>query len=432
MKKPILQLTLAGLMGLLVAPECLAQEASQTWPLRQGPYVSLIGTYLMPEGDGLKATPTGTIAAGFRRDWYAVEFGGSFEHMKTRDGGGFVQYGGSINGLVFPFTNADHHFLRGLYGVVEFGGQQNRNYPSSAGPQKFLTITYAGGLGNLLPFSFGRYEFALRTEALYRYANRAAAVNEPNGDIPVPGYFRTLVINVGLQLPLGLKPRPVPVTPEPAAAVVPAEETLPPPPPPPPAPPPPPPCKTPAPGEKISLAGCGTGDMIVLHGVNFEFNKATLTPNAKTILDNVGEELVTYPAIKVEIDGHTDGKGSASYNQRLSQRRADAARDYLVSKGVAAERMTAEGFGASQPVASNDTDEGRELNRRVALKIVAGTATPAGAAPAPAGPAAPGAAAAPTSAPAGDATPASPPAPPKSDSSDLDFLKDDGSQSHKK
>lgn len=139
-------------------------------------------------------------------------------------------------------------------------------------------------------------------------------------------------------------------------------------------PPPPPPCKTPMPGERISLGGCGTGDVIVLRGVNFEFDRATLTANAKTILDQVAGELNAYPAIEVEVSGHTDSKGSDSYNQLLSEERAASVVTYLAEMGIDRSRMTSLGFGESKPVSDNDSDEGRELNRRVELRITAGIA----------------------------------------------------------
>lgn len=194
----------------------------------------------------------------------------------------------------------------------------------------------------------------------------------------------------------------------------------------PPPPPPPPECKTPAPGEKISLAGCGTGDHIVLKGVNFDTNKATLTPNAKTLLNDVSGQLQKYPTLDVEIDGYTDSKGSAKYNQKLSERRAASVKKYLVeSGGITADRMTSVGYGEANPVADNSTEDGRELNRRVELKITGGpaassgsetapaatetapVAAPEAAAPAAAAPAAPASSAAPSE-PANDEAPAAP------------------------
>ncbi len=130
-----------------------------------------------------------------------------------------------------------------------------------------------------------------------------------------------------------------------------------------------PPCQAPMPGQAINLAGCAIGDTIVLRGVNFDFDKATLTPNAKTILDGVAAALLARADIKVELGGHTDSKGSDVYNEKLSDRRSKSVKEYLVSAGVPADRMTTRGYGEVVPVADNATDEGRELNRRVELKV---------------------------------------------------------------
>ncbi|QHS11509.1 OmpA family protein [Sinimarinibacterium sp. NLF-5-8] len=140
-----------------------------------------------------------------------------------------------------------------------------------------------------------------------------------------------------------------------------------------PLPPPPPPCKTPEAGERVSLSGCGTGDVIVLRGVNFDFNKSSLTANAMRLLDMVADELKANPHIDVEIGGHTDSKGADAYNQRLSEQRAQSVRGYLIGEGVAAGQLSARGYGENNPIADNDTEAGRELNRRVELKII-GTA----------------------------------------------------------
>ena len=137
-----------------------------------------------------------------------------------------------------------------------------------------------------------------------------------------------------------------------------------------PAPPPPAPCQMPEAGQPVSLEGCKTGDTIVLHGVNFDFNKATLTLNAKSLLDQVAGALVARPDIKVEVEGHTDGKGGDAYNQRLSEARAESVEHYLAGHGVDPARMSARGFGKTMPIADNSTDEGREQNRRVELKVL--------------------------------------------------------------
>jgi OOP family OmpA-OmpF porin len=106
---------------------------------------------------------------------------------------------------------------------------------------------------------------------------------------------------------------------------------------------------------------------IVLRGVEFAFNRAELTGTSSVILDVAVEQLERCPNIPMEIDGHTDSVGAEAYNQGLGQRRAEAVRRYLVSKGLRSSRLTARSYGESRPVASNDTEEGRQTNRRVEL-----------------------------------------------------------------
>ncbi len=106
---------------------------------------------------------------------------------------------------------------------------------------------------------------------------------------------------------------------------------------------------------------------LILEGVNFETGKATLTPESQTILDGVAESLVANEEIRVQVTGHTDNTGSRALNMRLSRARADAVRQYLIDKGVAADRLTAAGLGPDKPIASNRTAEGRAQNRRVEL-----------------------------------------------------------------
>jgi outer membrane protein OmpA-like peptidoglycan-associated protein len=100
--------------------------------------------------------------------------------------------------------------------------------------------------------------------------------------------------------------------------------------------------------------------------VHFNFNEATIQPRSYGLLDQVARVLVEHPEIvQVIIEGHTDDWGTAEYNRGLSQRRAEAVRDYLSRKGVALERMQAQGFGEDRPVQANATKAGRAANRRV-------------------------------------------------------------------
>lgn len=106
---------------------------------------------------------------------------------------------------------------------------------------------------------------------------------------------------------------------------------------------------------------------VILEGVNFETNKAELRPESRAILDRVAESLKGYPELMVEVQGHTDSRGSADLNRKLSQARAETVRDYLIANGVAASRLTARGYGPGMPAADNTTDAGRAKNRRVEL-----------------------------------------------------------------
>jgi outer membrane protein OmpA-like peptidoglycan-associated protein len=111
------------------------------------------------------------------------------------------------------------------------------------------------------------------------------------------------------------------------------------------------------------------GKKVVLTGVNFEFNKATLTIESGTTLTMAYNALVANPGVQVEISGHTDNVGSQEYNQVLSLERAQAVRSWLVQKGIASNRMKTVGKGKNEPVTSNDTDAGRAENRRIEFYV---------------------------------------------------------------
>ena len=120
--------------------------------------------------------------------------------------------------------------------------------------------------------------------------------------------------------------------------------------------------------ERLVIKPVPMGPPEVLHGVNFEFDSARLTPNAKTVLRGVAERLLAHSDSEVEIAGHTDSKGSDEYNQALSERRAESVRDFLIDLGVDPGRLQARGYGDTRPVDSNATDEGRERNRRIEMR----------------------------------------------------------------
>jgi len=131
-------------------------------------------------------------------------------------------------------------------------------------------------------------------------------------------------------------------------------------------PPPPPP---PPPPQKAAPAPPPVKEKIVLRGVNFDFDKATIRPDAKVILDEAAAILKRNPDVMINVDGYTDGIGTKEYNQKLSERRAASVADYLGKAGVDRSHLTPRGFGLTNPVDTNKTKEGRAKNRRVELLV---------------------------------------------------------------
>lgn len=125
-------------------------------------------------------------------------------------------------------------------------------------------------------------------------------------------------------------------------------------------------------GSGVDVTETGDGKSILVNlpdGVTFAVDSTTISPSFQTTLDQIATSLKTYPDSLVDVYGHTDSTGSDSYNQNLSERRARAVADYLSMRGVTSARIRSQGFGEQYPVASNDTAEGRSLNRRVEIKI---------------------------------------------------------------
>jgi len=126
-------------------------------------------------------------------------------------------------------------------------------------------------------------------------------------------------------------------------------------------------------GLKVDASGCAVqteAQSVVLKGVTFLPGSATLTADAKTVLDAAAASLAADKSLKVELGGYTDSQGKDAANLALSQRRAASARTYLISKGIEGDRLTAKGYGEASPIADNNTVEGRAENRRVELKVV--------------------------------------------------------------
>ena len=240
------------------------------------------------------------------------------------------------------------------YVALGFGRQEHRNvYSVDANG----TFSLGGGIRGQMAKHFSGF-----AQVLYR-------MDMDGKTQPWHDNYEDWIYSVGVSFDFGGKPPPPP----------PAPKSEPPPPP----PPPPNPdldgdgvlnehdkCPNTRKGAVVDLDGCEVEAVISLEGVHFDFDKATLRPEAKAVLDGAAALLDKHERVVVEVAGHTDSTGPEDYNQGLSERRANSVKDYLVSKGVQAQRLQAKGYGESMPVASNDTKEGRAENRRVELIVL--------------------------------------------------------------
>ncbi|HEY4339109.1 MAG TPA: OmpA family protein [Steroidobacteraceae bacterium] len=245
---------------------------------------------------------------------------------------------GNRSGMVSPYIGLGLGAVRTDYSL---NGGGSPGYDTRLGVE-----TEVGLMVKMWESTDKTSKLSLRPELKMRWADP--------GNANLKDYLYT----VGVQYSFGGSPvaAPVPVA---AQAPPPPPPPLPPPPPPPAPPPPPPPPAFPA--AKAS---------ITIEGVNFAFNKSDLTADSRPVLDGVANGLKQHPRVKVEIQGHTDSVGKPAYNLKLSQRRAESVRSYLIMDGVPEDQLMAKGYGETQPVASNKDAEGRAKNRRVVMYVL--------------------------------------------------------------
>ena len=122
--------------------------------------------------------------------------------------------------------------------------------------------------------------------------------------------------------------------------------------------------------KNIVLKSIEVGKKVILKNVFYDFDKATLRPQSQTELNLLAKLMSENPGIRIELGSHTDNKGTEKYNLDLSQRRSQSVLEYLVSKGIDVSRLVAKGYGFTQPIAGNDTEQGRQLNRRTDFTII--------------------------------------------------------------
>ncbi|HNW88483.1 MAG TPA: OmpA family protein [Bacteroidales bacterium] len=113
-----------------------------------------------------------------------------------------------------------------------------------------------------------------------------------------------------------------------------------------------------------------TGSVVVLRNIFFDFDKFDLKPESQVELNRLVDLLNKNKTMKIEIGGHTDNKGSAEYNQKLSENRAKSVYEYLINKGIDKTRLSYKGYGLTKPIESNDSEEGRAINRRTEFKVI--------------------------------------------------------------
>ena len=122
--------------------------------------------------------------------------------------------------------------------------------------------------------------------------------------------------------------------------------------------------------KDVQLKNVSVGTKIVLRNIFFDFDKSTLKPESTNELQRLIKLLIDIPTLKIEIGGHTDSKGSDDYNLKLSASRAKTVVEYLTKAGIALDRLKSNGYGEAQAIETNETEEGRALNRRTEFTII--------------------------------------------------------------
>ena len=353
MKKKLLCCALLGAMTL--ANTAMAQDYDDRWYLTAG------AAYNFQDEDR-DTDSDGELNLGFGKFWsplWSVDF--QLNWLNPQKEGtelNFSQYGASVD--------FRRHWPRETWSPYLVGGigfqrseEEYDNFPNPDSPAQRESTNLATKLGAGVQFETGPVDLRVETGVRFDF-------NDDSQVAPGDDYFTDYYASLNVLFPLG-----------PEAAV---------------APPPPPAescadkdsdgdgvndcddkCPNSQAGQTIGPDGCPVPVSIDLKGVNFDFDKSTLRPDAVAILNEAVEILKRYPELKVEVAGHTDECGSDEYNQGLSERRSRAVYDYLTSNGIDAARMTGpNGYGESRPLENlGDDFPGckSETNRRTELNV---------------------------------------------------------------
>ncbi len=309
------------------------------------------------------------IGAGIRLTWYflprlALEYEGDMTKTRSSVVGDLTALNHRPDLIYYiPFNDKLNLLLGGGWTGTQYATDTTKNQ-------------YDSGLNAMVGIKYCLSDvWSWRTDLM-------ADFKDPSDQTPHGARTTTYNIRLGFNRFIGGNARNSPCyqagpapAPAPAPAVTPAPQPAPTPPPqqppvtPPPQPQPQPPVVTPTPqpAPPVTPPPPVRRDLLTLVGNNFEFDKSVLTAGAKDTLQQAIKLLKENPTVNVEIQGHTDSKGTNAYNQALSERRANSVKAYFVSQGISASRITTVGFGEEKPIATNETDAGRAQNRRVVI-----------------------------------------------------------------
>jgi len=358
MNKKLLCAALLGGLGLAQAAS--AQEFDDRW------YVSgSTGVNLQDHDRGTEDAIFGTVGFGkFLNPNVSLDTELNYQnaHKNINRNLWWSQYGVSVDAR-YHFRHADSKFWPYLRGGL--GWQRHEEefiVPLPTSPWKHKDSNAAVNLGVGMQLNLGRVNVRTEVGSRIDFDNKQARIGSQEN------LFTDVLASVGLTLALGPEPV-VPVAPAPAApqqtcadmdddgdGVNNCNDK----------------CPNSQAGQTIGPDGCPVPVSIDLKGVNFDFDKATLRPDAVAILNEATEILKRYPELKVEVAGHTDQCGKEGYNQKLSEKRAKTVYDFLTSNGVDASRLAGpNGYGFSRPLEDKGTNKlpacKSETNRRTEL-----------------------------------------------------------------
>ncbi len=357
-KEPHWYRALAMLLAILASPATLAQDeaeeagdtAATSGEVDGRTYIGVLGGFTEPDSDRPQdyddVWSLSIILGSQKSEKLNTEWNLSFSTLEYDIGtiNDAHDFQIDLGFDILYFLNRDGWAPFGLAGVMLTHNARQ--------PEDHQHASLNAGVGVVK--AFNDHGAAFRAEARYLYRFDDKDGNDDPGDIRVVA---------GITVPLTAKPVeiPPPPPPPPTAAVdsdgdgVVDEKDK---------------CPGTLAGVKVDGDGCAVPQILKLNGVSFDFDSVRLGKNARTILDEVSESIKGQPSMQVEIAGHTDNYGDETYNRQLSERRAKAVRDYLVEKGAPDANFTSKGYGESEPVASNDNEDGREENRRVEFRIL--------------------------------------------------------------